>query len=64
MATWKNGTKAESEIDLRVVVLDENDCPPVFPKSQDGSVSELSQPGKCLKLFKIVCNKMNYTKNN
>ncbi|CAL8307288.1 unnamed protein product [Lota lota] len=45
MATFKNGTEAEHGIELRIVVLDVNDNPPVFPETQEGSVYELSQAG-------------------
>ena len=62
MATWRNGTKAEHKIDLRIVVLDVNDCSPTFPETQVGSVYELSKPGKWLKLLNTVCNKVNYRK--
>ncbi|NP_001410785.1 desmoglein-2-like protein precursor [Danio rerio] len=41
VAKFLNGSNAEKDVDLRVVVLDENDCPPVFNLTI-GAVSELS----------------------
>lgn len=41
-AFYSNGKRAEKDIDLRIVVLDRNDCPPVFSMQQTGSVYESS----------------------
>ncbi|KAK7158498.1 hypothetical protein R3I94_004963 [Phoxinus phoxinus] len=41
VAKFLNGDKAEKDIELRIVVLDENDCTPVFNLTT-GSVHELS----------------------
>ena len=40
-----NGTCAEKDIELKIVVLDENDCIPVIAVDQVGSVSESSAAG-------------------
>lgn len=45
MAEFLNGSKAEKDIELRIVVQDENDCAPVFNLTSTGSVPELSAIG-------------------
>ncbi|KAG5841885.1 hypothetical protein ANANG_G00171770 [Anguilla anguilla] len=45
MAKFDNGSQAERNIDLRVIVEDENDNDPVFSIVKAGNVSELSQSG-------------------
>ncbi|KAM3866217.1 desmoglein-2-like protein [Diretmus argenteus] len=45
VAKYSDGTRAEKDIELRITVLDENDCPPVFKMQQMGSVSEASAAG-------------------
>ncbi|XP_051983851.1 desmoglein-2-like protein isoform X2 [Xyrauchen texanus] len=42
VAKFLNGSYAEKDIDLRIVVLDENDCPPVFNIQMIGAIHELS----------------------
>lgn len=44
MAEFLNGSKAEKDIELRIVVEDENDCTPMFNLTT-GSVPELSPRG-------------------
>lgn len=44
VAKFQNGSNAEKDIDLRIVVVDENDCAPVFNLTT-GSVPELSKKG-------------------
>uniref|UniRef100_A0A8C1Y2J4 Cadherin domain-containing protein n=1 Tax=Cyprinus carpio TaxID=7962 RepID=A0A8C1Y2J4_CYPCA len=44
VASYLNGSRAEKDIDLRIVVEDENDCPPVFNLTI-GAVFELSERG-------------------
>ncbi|XP_041659024.1 desmoglein-2-like [Cheilinus undulatus] len=43
-ARFTDGTLAEKEIDLKITVVDENDCPPVIA-AQVGSVNESSAAG-------------------
>ncbi|KAG5849881.1 hypothetical protein ANANG_G00076390 [Anguilla anguilla] len=45
IARHKNGTLAETDIDLRIRVIDQNDNPPQFPKKFTGSVNESSTEG-------------------
>ena len=45
IAKYSNGERAENDIELVVVVLDENDCSPVFQFDQMGSVNESSSAG-------------------
>ncbi|KAL6104615.1 dsg1 [Pungitius sinensis] len=45
IAKYANGAKAEKDIDLKIVVLDVNDCPPVIKVQQVGSVNESSAQG-------------------
>lgn len=45
MAKFRNGTYAEKDIDLKIIVLDVNDCPPVIKAQQVGSVNESSAAG-------------------
>ncbi|XP_070831279.1 desmoglein-2-like protein [Chaetodon trifascialis] len=45
VARYADGTYAERDIDLRIVVLDENDCPPVIKIQQVGYVNESSAAG-------------------
>uniref|UniRef100_A0A8C5CKR3 Desmoglein 2 n=1 Tax=Gadus morhua TaxID=8049 RepID=A0A8C5CKR3_GADMO len=45
VAKYSNGAKAEKDIELAIVVLDENDCSPVFQVNQMGSVNESSPAG-------------------
>lgn len=45
VAKFLNGSYAEKDIDLRIVVLDENDCAPVFKTQMNGAVHELSSKG-------------------
>ncbi|CAL8315892.1 unnamed protein product [Gadus morhua 'NCC'] len=45
VAKFSNGAKAEKDIELAIVVLDENDCSPVFQVNQMGSVNESSPAG-------------------
>ncbi|XP_068604476.1 desmoglein-2-like protein [Brachionichthys hirsutus] len=44
-AKYPDGTMAEKDIDLKITVLDENDCPPIITANQVGSVSESSAEG-------------------
>uniref|UniRef100_A0A8C2I1C4 Cadherin domain-containing protein n=1 Tax=Cyprinus carpio TaxID=7962 RepID=A0A8C2I1C4_CYPCA len=44
VASYLNGSRAEKDIDLRIVVEDENDCPPVFNLTI-GAIFELSERG-------------------
>ncbi|XP_060769683.1 desmoglein-2-like protein [Neoarius graeffei] len=44
-ATLSNGELAEKDIDLNIIVLDQNDNPPVFNMEVIGSVDELSAEG-------------------
>ncbi|KAF4088862.1 hypothetical protein AMELA_G00059540 [Ameiurus melas] len=41
-ATLRNGTPAENDLDLKIIVLDQNDNAPVFNVQMNGSVYELS----------------------
>ncbi|KAK1797326.1 hypothetical protein P4O66_008702, partial [Electrophorus voltai] len=45
VARFLNGSKAEKNIPLHIVVLDQNDCPPVFSIQPAGAVPELSPTG-------------------
>jgi hypothetical protein len=55
VAKFSNGAKAEKDIELAIVVLDENDCSPVFQVNQMGSVNESSPAGSPhLSLFLCV----------
>lgn len=45
MAKYADGTLAEKDIDLKITVVDENDCAPVIKLQQVGSVSESSAAG-------------------
>ncbi|CAN9502825.1 unnamed protein product [Ophioblennius macclurei] len=45
IATYMDGTRAEKDIDLNIIVEDVNDCPPVIQMNQVGSVSESSRAG-------------------
>ncbi|XP_070775400.1 desmoglein-2-like protein [Enoplosus armatus] len=45
VAKFSNGSNAETDIDLRITVVDENDCPPVIKVQQVGSVNESSATG-------------------
>uniref|UniRef100_A0A673CTP3 Desmoglein-2-like n=1 Tax=Sphaeramia orbicularis TaxID=375764 RepID=A0A673CTP3_9TELE len=45
VAKFTNGSYAENDIDLRITVVDENDCPPVIKVGQVGSVKEGSAAG-------------------
>ncbi|XP_061111721.1 desmoglein-2-like protein [Conger conger] len=45
MAKFANGSQAERNVDLRIVVEDQNDNDPVFSIIEAGAVSELSQTG-------------------
>ncbi|XP_056599162.1 desmoglein-2-like protein isoform X1 [Triplophysa dalaica] len=42
VAKFLNGSNAEKDIDLRIVVLDQNDCAPVFTTRTSGAVHEMS----------------------
>ncbi|KAB5579050.1 hypothetical protein PHYPO_G00190260 [Pangasianodon hypophthalmus] len=44
-ATLKDGSLAERDLDLKIIVLDLNDCIPVFKVEVIGSVDELSDEG-------------------
>lgn len=44
-AKYENGNNAESPIDLKITVVDENDCPPVIKVQQVGYVNESSAKG-------------------
>ncbi|XP_062337007.1 desmoglein-2-like protein [Osmerus eperlanus] len=46
MAKYSNGQRAEKDLDLSIVVLDRNDCPPVFSMWQIGEVYEHSAVGQ------------------
>ncbi|KAM3620644.1 uncharacterized protein V6R79_026394 [Siganus canaliculatus] len=45
IATFTDGTHAETKIDIRIKVVDENDNPPVFANMEPGEVKELSPAG-------------------
>ncbi|XP_061776265.1 desmoglein-2-like protein [Nerophis ophidion] len=45
MAKFLDGTTAEKDLDLRIIVIDENDCTPVIKAEQVGSVNESSAIG-------------------
>lgn len=45
VAKFLNGSNAEKDIDLRIVVLDQNDCAPVFTTRTSGAVREMSARG-------------------
>ncbi|XP_068196504.1 desmoglein-2-like protein [Antennarius striatus] len=45
MAKYADGSMAEKDLDLKIAVVDENDCPPVITANQVGSVSESSAAG-------------------
>ncbi|KAM3605035.1 uncharacterized protein V6R79_019638 [Siganus canaliculatus] len=45
LARYATGGEAEKEIDLKIIVLDANDCPPVIKVQQVGSVKEGSAKG-------------------
>ncbi|XP_051274366.1 desmoglein-2 [Dicentrarchus labrax] len=45
MAKYADGTEAEKDLDLKITVLDENDCPPVIKAQQVGFVNESSAAG-------------------
>lgn len=45
MAKYTDGTNAESNIDLNIIVEDVNDCPPVIKAQQVGFVNESSAAG-------------------
>ncbi|KAF7668476.1 hypothetical protein LDENG_00008060 [Lucifuga dentata] len=45
MAQYANGSYAEKDIDLKITVVDENDCPPVIQAQQAGYVNESSAEG-------------------
>lgn len=51
---------AEKNLDLKITVLDENDCTPVIKAEQVGSVSESSAAGierhKQIRFFFPTCN--------
>ncbi|XP_071773116.2 desmoglein-2-like protein [Centroberyx gerrardi] len=42
VAKYSNGDRAEKDIDLHIIVVDQNDCEPVFETQQIGSVNESS----------------------
>uniref|UniRef100_A0A673ZML2 Desmoglein-2-like n=1 Tax=Salmo trutta TaxID=8032 RepID=A0A673ZML2_SALTR len=42
VAKYNNGSRAEKDIDLNILVDDQNDCSPVFVFGQSGSVNESS----------------------
>lgn len=44
-ARYADGTKAENDIELKITVDDENDCPPVIKVQQSGDVAESSAAG-------------------
>lgn len=44
-AWYRDGTAAETNIDLKITVDDENDCPPVVKVQQVGAVKESSAAG-------------------
>lgn len=44
-ARYRDGTIAENDIDLKITVDDENDCPPVIKMQQVGAVKESSAAG-------------------
>lgn len=46
-----NGELAEKDIDLNIIVLDQNDNPPVFNMEVIGSVDELSAEGTWIFFF-------------
>ncbi|XP_036375429.1 desmoglein-2-like [Megalops cyprinoides] len=43
VAMFRNNTRAEKDIDLRIIVVDQNDNDPVFSFGQQGEVNESSQ---------------------
>ncbi|XP_074545677.1 desmoglein-2-like protein [Halichoeres trimaculatus] len=45
VAKFTDGTLAEKDLDLKITVVDENDCTPVIKAEQVGSVSESSAAG-------------------
>ncbi|KAF5892315.1 desmoglein-2-like, partial [Clarias magur] len=44
-AKLRDGSPAEKDLDLKIIVLDQNDCPPVFNIHMTGFVDELSEEG-------------------
>ncbi|MCJ8731257.1 hypothetical protein PDJAM_G00197420 [Pangasius djambal] len=44
-ATLRDGSLAERDLDLKIIVLDQNDCTPLFNVQVIGSVDELSDEG-------------------
>ncbi len=54
MAKYADGSFAEKDIDLKIIVLDENDCLPVIKAQQVGSVSESSAAGILRRLQNIL----------
>ncbi|KAG7330515.1 hypothetical protein KOW79_006737 [Hemibagrus wyckioides] len=44
-ASLRNGTLVERDLDLKIIVLDQNDNPPEFKVQVSGSVEELSEEG-------------------
>lgn len=47
-AMFLNGTYAETDIQLRIKVKDQNDNAPIFPTIRPGVVPELSEVGKSI----------------
>lgn len=45
VAKYADGSIAENDIDLKITVVDENDCPPIIKVEQVGSVKEASAAG-------------------
>ncbi|KAL0966166.1 hypothetical protein UPYG_G00291820 [Umbra pygmaea] len=45
VARYSNGSRAEKDVELGIIVLDQNDCTPVFTISQSGFINESSATG-------------------
>ncbi|KAI3374911.1 hypothetical protein L3Q82_021447, partial [Scortum barcoo] len=64
IAKYSDGSKAENDIDLKIVVEDENDCSPVIQTKQVGYVNELSAEGTVVMTVTATDNDQNGTINS